>query len=155
MMVIGLVEQHLQRQDKIGAYAAWLQKLDKLVLVKLRELLDYYPPTPEEQQALQAYLQHMVEVAANLFEARADYTADLMDRADALLSAIDLSPNRGDIRLKLGATYVELKLWPEALEQLRVAGFFLPLEEHERVDRLVETADKAYQARFLPPDVTE
>lgn len=95
-----------------------------------------------------------VEVSANLFEAHADYTADLMDRADALVSATGLSPNRGDLRLKLGATYVELELWQEALEELRVAKFFLPPEEHEGVDKLVETADKAYQARFLPPDVT-
>ena len=94
-----------------------------------------------------------VEVAANLLEAQADYTADLMDRADALVAATELSPNRGDLRLKLGTTYVDLELWPEALEQLRVAKFFLPVEEHEPVDKLLETADKAYQARFLPPDV--
>jgi hypothetical protein len=41
-----------------------------------------------------------------------------------------------------------------ALEQLRVARFFLPVEEHERVDKLVETADNGYEASFLPPDVT-
>jgi hypothetical protein len=91
-----------------------------------------------------------VEVAANVLEARADYTAMLLDRADVLLAAIELMPNRGDLRLKLGATYVSLRVWPEALEQLRVARFFLPVEEHERVDRLAETADKAYQARFEP-----
>jgi len=96
-----------------------------------------------------------VEVSANLLEARADYTANLLDRADALLRAIELSPNRGDLRLKLGATYVSLRVWLDALEQLRVARFFLPPEEHERVDKLVETADKAYQARFFPPVVTE
>jgi hypothetical protein len=95
-----------------------------------------------------------VDVAADLLEARADYTADLLERADALLSAIELSRNRGDLRLKLGATYVTLRLWPEALEQLSVARYLLPAEEHERVDRLVATADKAYQARFLPPDAT-
>jgi hypothetical protein len=76
----------------------------------------------------------------------------LLERADALLSAIHLVPGRGDLRVKLGATFVELRFWPEALEELRVARFYLPPEEHERVDRLVETADKAYQARFLPPD---
>ncbi len=96
-----------------------------------------------------------VEVSANLLEAQADYTAGLPERADALLSAIDLSPNRGDLRLKLGATYVDLELWPEALEQLRVARYFLPPEEHERVDQLVESADQAYQTRFLPPHATE
>jgi len=96
-----------------------------------------------------------VDVPANLLEAQADYTANLLDRADALLRAIELAPNRGDLRLKLGATYVSVRLWPEALEQLRVAGFFLPSEEHERVDRLVQTADKGYQARFQPPTVTE
>jgi hypothetical protein len=96
-----------------------------------------------------------VDVAANLLEARADYTAKLLDRADALRRAIELSPNRGDLRLKLGATYVSLRFWPEALEQLRVAEFFLPAEEHERVHRLVETADERYQARFFPPDRTE
>jgi hypothetical protein len=78
-----------------------------------------------------------------------------LDRADALRRAIELSPNRGDLRLKLGATYVSLRFWPEALEQLRVAEFFLPAEEHERVHRLVETADERYQARFFPPDRTE
>jgi hypothetical protein len=95
-----------------------------------------------------------VDVAADLLEARADYTPDLLERADALLSAIELCPKRGDLRMKLGATYVTLQLWPEALEQLRVAEFFLPPEEHERVAELVETAAKAYQARFLAPDVT-
>jgi hypothetical protein len=95
-----------------------------------------------------------VEVSANLLEARADYTAHLMDRADALVSATALSPDRGDLRLKLGATYVDLELWWEALEQLRVAKFLSLPEEHEGVDKLIETADKAYQARFLPPDPT-
>jgi len=95
-----------------------------------------------------------VDVAASLLEARADYTAQLPDRADALLRAVELAPNRGDLRLKLGATYVSLRFWPEALEQLRVAEFFVPAEEHERVQRLVETADEAYQARFLPPETT-
>src|SRR5688572_15320038 len=91
-----------------------------------------------------------VDVAANLLEARADYTPNLLERVEALLSAIELSPNRGDLRLKLGATYVSLWFWPEALEQLRVAKFFLPLDEHERVDKLIETADLRYQARFFP-----
>jgi hypothetical protein len=96
-----------------------------------------------------------VEVSANLLEARADYTANLLERADALLSAIELSPNRGDLRLKLGATYVNLRSWLEALEELRVARLLLSPEEHEHVDRLFETADKRYQARFLLPGVTE
>lgn len=95
-----------------------------------------------------------VEVVADLLEARADYTALLPDRAAALLAAVEFVPNRGDLRLKLGQTYVSLWAWPEALEQLRVAEFYLPLEEHERVARLVETADKAYQARFEPPRAT-
>lgn len=94
-------------------------------------------------------------VSADLFEALADYTADLPDRAGALLAAIELSPNRGDLRLKAGATYVELELWPEALEQLRAAKIFLPLEEHARVDELAATADEHYQARFWPPDAAE
>jgi len=91
-----------------------------------------------------------VDVAANLLEARADYTPNLLERADTLQSALELSPNRGDLRLKLGATYVSLWFWPEALEQLRVAKFFLPVDEHEPVDRLIETADARYQARFFP-----
>ena len=95
-----------------------------------------------------------VEVAANLLEARADYTADLLKRTDTLLAAIELSPTRGDLRLKLGATYVRLELWLEALEALRVAAILLPPEEHERVAELVETADNAYQARFLPIETT-
>jgi hypothetical protein len=68
-----------------------------------------------------------------------------------LRAAIALVPNRGDLRLKLGATYVSLWSWQEALEQLRVARFYLPPEEHEGVDELVETADEAYQASFFPP----
>jgi hypothetical protein len=56
--------------------------------------------------------------------------------------------------LKLGTTYVRLELWPEALEQLRVATLLLPLEEQEGIGELVEKADTAYQARFFPPDVT-
>lgn len=95
------------------------------------------------------------DVSADLFEALADYTADLPDRAGALLAAIELSPNRGDLRLKAGVTYVELQLWPEALEQLRVAKIFLPMEEHARVDELAAAADEHYQARFWPPDEVE
>jgi hypothetical protein len=91
-----------------------------------------------------------LDVAADLLEARADYTPNLLERADALRAALELSPNRGDLRLKLGATYVSLWFWPEALDQLRIAKFFLPVEEHERVDRLIETADARYQARFFP-----
>ena len=72
-----------------------------------------------------------------------------------LLAAIALVPNRGDLRLKAGGTYVSLALWPEALEQLRVARFYLPPEEHEPVDKLVATADTAYQAGFFPPEVAE
>ncbi|HSC13615.1 MAG TPA: hypothetical protein VLI71_00785 [Gammaproteobacteria bacterium] len=96
-----------------------------------------------------------VDVPANLLEARADYTSNLLERVDALQSALDLLPNRGDLRLKLGATYVSLWWWPEALEQLRVAKFFLPLDEHERVDRLIETADARYQARLQFLTATE
>ena len=96
-----------------------------------------------------------VDVAADLREARANYTAELPERTALLLSAIELSPNRGDLRLKLGATYVSLRLWPEALEQLRVARFLAQPEEVERVDKLIETADQRYQARFFPPDATE
>jgi hypothetical protein len=95
-----------------------------------------------------------VDVAASLLEAKADDTPDLVERPDALAAAIELSPKRGDLRLKLGATYVDLELWPEALEQLRVATLLLPPEEQEGVDKLVEKADEAYQARFFPPDVT-
>jgi hypothetical protein len=89
-----------------------------------------------------------VDVPADLLEARADYTSNLLERVDALQSAIELIPGRGDLRLKLGATYVSLWAWPEALEQLRVARFYLPPDEHERVDRLIETADARYQARL-------
>ena len=95
-----------------------------------------------------------VDVAASLLEAKADYTPDPVERAETLLAAIELSPRRGDLRRKLGATYVRLELWPEALEQLRVATLLLPPEEQEGIDALVERADKAYQARFFPPDVT-
>jgi hypothetical protein len=96
-----------------------------------------------------------VDVAADLLEAKADYTVDLAERSDALLAAIGLVRNRGDLRLKLGATYVDRKLWPEALEELRVAKLLLPPEEHERVDELFEAADEAYQARFVPPEFRE
>ena len=91
-----------------------------------------------------------VDVAADLLEARADYSPNLLERVDALQSALALTPNRGALHLKLGATYVRLWLWPEALEQLRIAKFYLPVEEHEPVDRLIETADKRYQATFFP-----
>jgi hypothetical protein len=57
--------------------------------------------------------------------------------------------------LKLGATYVSLWWWPEALEQLRVAKFYLPLDEHERIDRLIETADARYQARLQFANASE
>ena len=93
-----------------------------------------------------------VEVSADLLEAQADYTSNLLDRADALVAAIELSPNRGDLRLKLGATYVSLRSWPEAVEQLRVAQYLVPPEEQERADRLFATADERFQRRFEPPD---
>ena len=96
-----------------------------------------------------------VDLAASLLEAKADYTSDPKERAETLLTAIELSPTRGDLRQKLGATYVRLRLWPEALEQLRVATLLLPPEEQEGVERLIETADKAYQARFFPPTVAQ
>jgi hypothetical protein len=120
------------------------------------------PRLPEARRRFPGWIDRLlatrldpVDVAADLLEARADYTAELPARADALLAAIALSPYRGDLRLKLGATYVSLRFWPEALEELRVAKFYLPLEEHERVDRLIETADKRYQARFFPVEATE
>lgn len=116
------------------------------------------PRSAEAQRKFLAWIDRLllarlepVEVSADLLEAQADYTAILPARADALRAAIELVPNRGDLRLKLGATYVSLWSWQEALEQLRVARFYLPPEEHERVDELVETADKAYQASFFPP----
>ena len=96
-----------------------------------------------------------VEVSANVLEAQADYTANLLDRADVLLAAIALVPTRGDLRLKAGATYVNLQVWTEALEQLRVAKYYLPPDEHEPVDELAATADKAYQASFFPPEIAE
>jgi hypothetical protein len=96
-----------------------------------------------------------VDVPADLLEARADYTSNLLERVAALRSAIELTPGRGDLRLKLGATYVSLWWWPEALEQLRVAKFYLPLDEHERLDRLIETADARYQARLQFLTATE
>lgn len=96
-----------------------------------------------------------VDVAASLLEAKADYTPDTLQRVETLSAAIELSPNRGDLRQKLGATYVRLRRWPEALEQLRVATLLLPPEEQEGVERLIETADKAYQARFFPPELKE
>jgi hypothetical protein len=89
-----------------------------------------------------------VDVPADLLEARADYTSNLLERVEALQSAIELNPGRGDLRLKLGAAYVSLWAWPEALEQLRVAKFYLPLDEQERADRLIETAEARYQARL-------
>jgi hypothetical protein len=116
------------------------------------------PRSAEAQRKFLAWIDRLllarlepVEVSANLLEAQADYTAILPARADALRAAIALVPNRGDLRLKLGATYVSLWSWQEALEQLRVARFYLPPEEHEGVDELVETADEAYQASFFPP----
>src|SRR6185436_3547633 len=97
-----------------------------------------------------------VEVAADLLEAHSDFTDDLRERVGALLPAIELSPNRSDLHLKLGAAYVNLQAWPEALDQLRIADYLLlpeEREEHELVARLVETASKAYEARFLPSEV--
>jgi hypothetical protein len=96
-----------------------------------------------------------VDLSADLLEARADYTPNLLERASTLQSALELLPNRGDLRLKLGATYVSLWFWPEALEQLRVAKFFLPVDEHEPIDRLIETADLRYQAAFFSRAETE
>ena len=96
-----------------------------------------------------------VDVAASLWEAQSDFTLDLLDRVFALRAGIELAPNRGDLHLKLGATYADLRSWGEALEELRVAKLLLPPEEHERVDGLAERADVAWQARFQPPDLSE
>jgi hypothetical protein len=117
------------------------------------------PRSAEAQRKFRDWIERLllaglepVEVSADLLEAQADYTAVLPERADALRAAIELVPNRGDIRLKLGATYVSLRLWYDALEQLRVAKFFLPIDEHERIDRLAATADRHYQASFFPSE---
>ena len=61
---------------------------------------------------------------------------------------VNVMERKGEAR----TTYVRLELWPEALEQLRVATLLLPLEEQEGIDELVEKVDTAYQARFFPPD---
>ncbi|HZF29107.1 MAG TPA: hypothetical protein VE907_08330 [Gammaproteobacteria bacterium] len=134
------------------------------VLRGMRTIAGEVPPRSAEHQLkflrwidrLVATRLSPVDVEADLLEARADFTEDLFERAQALLSAIELCPNRSDLRLKLGATYVNLQLWFEALEQLRVADYLVLPEEHEehaRVAKLLETANKAYDARFLPPDV--
>jgi hypothetical protein len=123
------------------------------------------PKSAEHQSKFTRWLDRLlaldlspVDVPADLLEARADYTEDLAARVDDLVWAAGLSPNRADLRLKLGATYVNLQIWYEALEQLRVADYLLPSEElkaHERVAELIDTAEKAYEARFLPPDAPE
>jgi hypothetical protein len=133
--------------------------LAEAVLTGMRTIAgEALPETFEQQVKFSDWIARLlatelfpVDVPADLLEARADYTADLVARADALLSAIVLSPKRGDLRLKLGATYVLMELYPEALEQLRIADYLVPPEEHDKVDELVATADKAYQASFLPP----
>lgn len=137
--------------------------LAEAVLTGMRTIAgEALPETFEQQVKFPDWISRLlatqifpVDVPADLLEARADYTADLIARADALLSAVALSPKRGDLRLKLGATYVLLELYPEALEQLRIADYLVPPEQHDKVDELAATADKAYQARFLPPAPTE
>jgi hypothetical protein len=137
--------------------------LAEAVLTGMRTIAgESLPRTLEAQKRFTDWIDRLLtsrpapaEVEADLLEARADYTGLLDERADALLAAIELSPNRGDLRSKLGAAYVSLRLWPEALEQLRVAKFFSPPEEHERLDRLAATADEAYQARFEPRRAAE
>jgi hypothetical protein len=137
--------------------------LAEAVLTGMRTIAGESPPKlaearrnfPDWIERLLATPLEPVDVAADLLEAKADYTVDLAERSDALLAAIGLVRNRGDLRLKLGATYVDRKLWPEALEELRVAKLLLPPEEHERVDELFEAADEAYQARFVPPEFRE
>jgi hypothetical protein len=139
------------------------RSLAEAVLVGMRTIAaEAVPKSAEHQVKFEGWLDRLlalelspVNVPANLLEAHADYTNDLAVRADALLRAAALSPNRADLRLKLGATYVNLQLWYEALEELRVADYLLPLEDaepHKRVAELIETAQKAYDARFLPPD---
>ncbi|HUQ53127.1 MAG TPA: hypothetical protein VM692_12960, partial [Gammaproteobacteria bacterium] len=133
--------------------------LAEAVLIGMRTIAgESLPRSPITQKKFRDWIDRLltttlepVQVSVDLLEARADYTANLLDRAQTLLAAIELVPNQGDLRLKLGATYVSLWFWPEALEELRVARYFLPEDEHERVDRLVATADKGYQARFSPP----
>ena len=137
--------------------------LAEAALIGMRTIAgESLPRSPEAQRRLPEWIRRLlltgpepVDVAADLFEALADYTANLPERAGALLSAIELAPNRGDLRLKAGTTYVELELWLEALEQLRAARILLPIEEHARVDELATKADEGYQARFWPPDVIQ
>lgn len=95
------------------------------------------------------------DLEADLLEALADYTADLPDRVGILRAAIGIAPNRGDLRLKAGATYVELEFWTEALEELRAAKIALAPEEHEPVDALAAKAEERYQAQFFPPEVVD
>ncbi|HET7134045.1 MAG TPA: hypothetical protein VFJ95_17435, partial [Gammaproteobacteria bacterium] len=142
------------------------RSLAEAVLSGMRTIAgESVPKSAEHQGKFERWLDRLlaldlspVDVPADLLEARADYTNDLAARVDDLVRATTLSPNRADLRLKLGATYVNLQLWYEALEELRVADYLLPLEEpepHERVAKLIETAQKAYDARFLPPEEPE
>jgi hypothetical protein len=134
--------------------------LAEAALNGMRTIAGETPPKSAEHQA--KFIQWLdrllvtdlspVDVPADLLEARADFSEDVRERVGALLPAVELCPNRGDLRLKLGAAYVNLELWPEALEQLRVADYLVPPEDHKRVEELVDTATKAYEARFLPPE---
>ncbi len=137
--------------------------LAEAVLIGMRTVAgEALPASMLTQRRFQGWLDRLAmtglepsEVEVDVLEARADYTSNLLDRSAVLLSAIELAPNRGDIRLKLGATYVSIRAWPEALDQLRVAKFFTPAEDQPRIDRLFETADKGYQARFESPAPTQ
>jgi len=66
-----------------------------------------------------------------------------------------LCPNRSDLRLNSAPRYVNLQLWFEALEQLRVADYLVLPESTRSTPRgeASSNANKAYDARFLPPDV--
>lgn len=137
--------------------------LAEATLAGMRTIAGELPPVSvEAQRKFPDWIERLLatgpepaDVAADLLEARADYTRDLLERASALTSAVDLSRNRWDLRSKLGATFVDLELWQEALDELRVAKLLSPPEEHERVDKLLETANAAFEKRFLPAGVAE
>lgn len=72
--------------------------------------------------------------------ARANLAGNSPARLDALVSALEVSPNNADLHLKLGTAYLDQRMWRDAREHLIVARRLAPAEDYARIDNFLRIA---------------